>query len=80
VILGAGEVPVRFESFTVDLLSYLAQDVPERNDVVPVIVAGYVAHKVVLNVEAVSEVYVVVLIEFFVVRYDIMPLWVGLVF
>jgi hypothetical protein len=80
VILGAGEVAVRFESFAVDLLSYLAEDVPERYDVVPVIVAGYVAYEVVFDVKTVSEVYVVVLVEFFVVCYDIMTLWVGLVF
>ena len=80
VVLCSGEVAVWFESFAVDFLSYLAEDVPERYDVVPVIVAGYVAYKAVLNVEAVSEVYVVVLIEFFVVSYDIMALRVGLVF
>jgi len=80
VVLGAGEVAVRFESFAVDLLGYLAEDVPERYDVVPVLVAGYVAYEVVLDVQTVSEVYVVVLIELFVVRYDIMALWVGLVF
>ena len=80
MVLGAGEVAVRFESFSVDLLRYLAEDVPERYDVVPVIVAGYVAYEVVLDVEAVSEVYVVVLIVFFVVRYDIMTLRIGLIF
>ena len=80
MVLGAGEVAVRFESFSVDLLSYLAEDVPERYDVVPLLIAGYVAYKVVLNVETVSEVYVVVLIVLLVVRYDIMTLRVGLIF
>ena len=80
MVLGAGKVAVRFESFAVDLLRYLAEYVPERYDVVPLLIAGYVAYKVVLNVETVSEVYVVVLIVFFVVRYDIMTLRIGLIF
>lgn len=80
MVLCPGKVAIWIQILSVNFLCYFAEDVSEWYDVVPLFVAGDVAYKIVFDVEAVSEAYVVVLVELTMMGNDIVAFWIGLVF